>query len=217
MYFKSTWFRCIYNVENILTQITLFTHEYYVINYSNNIHHNQFRVGGRYLLSCFHDKITGQVLCSILHILGFFIKMFRICIPIKLPWYIGWNRIPSAFKSIILVGLHSSFFRSVWYHTHSMGLFQIFTQIIAWICNCIHCLNRIRHWRVITCYSLQWRHIGCDVVSNHRRIVCLLNRLFRRRSKKTFKLRVTGLLTCGCPHKGSETRKMCFVDLIKYP
>ena len=43
--------------------------------------------------------------------------------------------------------------------------------------------------------SLQWRNNGCDGVSTHRRLDGLLNRLFRRRSKKTSKLRVTGL--CG--------------------
>ena len=41
--------------------------------------------------------------------------------------------------------------------------------------------------------TLQWRHNGRDGVSNHRRLECLLNRLFRHRSKKTLKLRVTGL------------------------
>ena len=41
--------------------------------------------------------------------------------------------------------------------------------------------------------SLQWRHNGRDSVSNHQPHDCLLNRLFRRRSKKTSKLRVTGL------------------------
>ena len=40
--------------------------------------------------------------------------------------------------------------------------------------------------------SLQWRHNGRDGVSNHQPHDCLLNRLFRRRSKKTSKLRVTG-------------------------
>ena len=40
---------------------------------------------------------------------------------------------------------------------------------------------------------LQWRHNECDGVSNHQPHDCLLNRLFRRRSKKTSKLRVTGL------------------------
>ena len=40
---------------------------------------------------------------------------------------------------------------------------------------------------------LQWRHNGRDGVSNQRRLDCLLNRLFRRRSKKTSKFCVTGL------------------------
>ena len=40
---------------------------------------------------------------------------------------------------------------------------------------------------------LQRRHYGRDGVSNHQPHHCLLNRLFRRRSKKTSKLRVTGL------------------------
>ena len=43
------------------------------------------------------------------------------------------------------------------------------------------------------CGTLQWHHNVCDNVSNHQPHHCLLNRLFRRRSKKTSKLRVTGL------------------------
>ena len=42
-------------------------------------------------------------------------------------------------------------------------------------------------------HSLQWRHNKCDGVSNHQHLACLLNRLFKRRSKKIPKLRVTGL------------------------
>ena len=42
-------------------------------------------------------------------------------------------------------------------------------------------------------HILQWRHNERHGVSNPRRNDCLLNRLFRRRSKKTSKLRVTGL------------------------
>ena len=41
--------------------------------------------------------------------------------------------------------------------------------------------------------SLHWRHNERDCVSNHRTHECLLNRFFRRRSKKTSKLRATGL------------------------
>ena len=47
--------------------------------------------------------------------------------------------------------------------------------------------------------SLRWRHNGRDSVSNHQPHDCLLNRLFRRRSKKTSKLRVTGLCAGNSP------------------
>ena len=40
-------------------------------------------------------------------------------------------------------------------------------------------------------YQLRWRYNDRDGVSNHRRLDCLLNHLFRRRSKKTSKLRVS--------------------------
>ena len=43
-----------------------------------------------------------------------------------------------------------------------------------------------------TTLPLQWRHNGRDDVSNHQRHDCLLNRLFRHRSKKMSKLRVSG-------------------------
>ena len=41
--------------------------------------------------------------------------------------------------------------------------------------------------------TLQWRHNECEGVSNHQHLNCLLSHLFRRRSKKTSKLPVTGL------------------------
>ena len=70
-------------------------------------------------------------------------------------------------------------------------------------------------------FSLQWRHNDHDRVSNHQPHGCLLNLLFRRRSKKTSKLRVTGLCVgnspgpVNSPHKGPVTRKMVpFDDVI---
>ena len=66
--------------------------------------------------------------------------------------------------------------------------------------------------------TLQWRHNGPDCVSNHLPHDCLLKRSFRRRSKKTSKLRVTGLCTgihrrsVNSPHKGPVTRKMFPID-----
>ena len=49
---------------------------------------------------------------------------------------------------------------------------------------------------------LQWRHNGRECVSNHQPHDCLLNRLFNRRSKKTSKLRVTGLCMGNSPVTG---------------
>ena len=50
--------------------------------------------------------------------------------------------------------------------------------------------------------SLQWRLNKRDGFWNNRRVDGLLNRLFRRRSTKTSKLRVTGLCEGNSPVTG---------------
>ena len=50
--------------------------------------------------------------------------------------------------------------------------------------------------------SLKWRHNERNGVSNHQPHDCLLNRLFRHRSKKTLKFRVTGLCEGNSPVTG---------------
>ena len=59
---------------------------------------------------------------------------------------------------------------------------------ISWI-------SRLALW-LLQPWSLQWRDNDHDSISNHQPRGCLFNRLFRRRSKKTPKLRVTSPL-CG--------------------
>ena len=59
-------------------------------------------------------------------------------------------------------------------------------------------LHNIVHtppWRKVTVMVVDGLVVimSADSVSNHQRLYCLLNRLLRRRSKKTSKLRVTGL------------------------
>ena len=56
--------------------------------------------------------------------------------------------------------------------------------------------------------SLRWRHNGRDSVSNHLLHDCLFKRLFRRRSKKTSKLRVTGLCAAKSPGTGEFPAQM---------
>ena len=55
---------------------------------------------------------------------------------------------------------------------------------------------------------LQWRYNGRDSFSNHQSHDCLLNRLSRRRSNKTSKLRVTGLCAGNSPGTGEFPAQM---------
>ena len=57
--------------------------------------------------------------------------------------------------------------------------------------------------------SLPWRHNRRDSVSNHQPHDCLLNRLFRHRSTKASKLRVTGLCA-RIPRTNGQLRGKCF-------
>ena len=56
-------------------------------------------------------------------------------------------------------------------------------------------------------YPLQWRHNGRDGVSNHQPYDCLPNRLFRGRSQKSSKLRITGLCVGNSPVAGEFPAK----------
>ena len=69
--------------------------------------------------------------------------------------------------------------------------------------------------------TLLWRHNGGECVSNHQPHDYFLNRVFRRRSKETSKLRVTGLCAGNSPGTGefpaqraSYAEKFPFDDVI---
>ena len=68
-------------------------------------------------------------------------------------------------------------------------------------------------------HPLHWRHNGHISVSNYQPHDCLLNRLSRRRSKKTSKPRFTDLCVgihrwpVNSPHKWPVTRKMFLWDV----
>ena len=76
--------------------------------------------------------------------------------------------------------------------------------------------NNWWNWQLkwVKSISLQWRHYECDGISNCQRLDFLLNSLFRRKSKKTSKLGVTGLCEgnslwlVNYAHKGPVTWKL---------
>ena len=59
------------------------------------------------------------------------------------------------------------------------------------------CHDVAQWWEVTP--RLPWRHNDRDSVSNHQHLDCLFNCLFRRRSKKSPKLRVTSLCVGNSP------------------
>ena len=77
-------------------------------------------------------------------------------------------------------------------------IFDAWNIYCTWVWNGLY-----RFWlRCVYIDSLRWRHNEPDGVSNHLRINCLLNRLFRLRSKKTSMLRLAGLCKVNSPVTG---------------
>ena len=70
------------------------------------------------------------------------------------------------------------------------------------------CQKRVSQAGVTASHTLQWRHNEHDGVSNYQPHHCLLNLLFGRRSKKTSKLRVTGLCVGNSPGTGEFPAQM---------
>ena len=63
--------------------------------------------------------------------------------------------------------------------------------------------------------TIRWRHNERADVSNHRRLQCLLNCLFRRRSKETSKLCVTGRCEGNSPVTGEfPAHRACYAENV---
>ena len=95
---------------------------------------------------------------------------------------------------------------SVGDYTHGHNLCHLseitLMDIICVICRRLHSENYYHTT------PLRWRHNELDGVSDHQPHDCLLNRLFGCRSKKTSKLRVTGLCVGNSPGTGEFSAQM---------
>ena len=101
------------------------------------------------------------------------------------PFYaIYFDKLRSLYKFVLVCLMHRI-------GNGETGTFQSFFERNKDIHN--HNKRQNEHYDILSFPPWQWRHNDREGVSNHRRIDCLLNRLFSRRSKKTPKLRVTGL------------------------
>ena len=77
-----------------------------------------------------------------------------------------------------------------------------------WIVHKLRLECGLWHAVVLNATTLQWRHNDYGSVSNHQPHGCLPNRLFRCRSQKTSKLRVTGLCVGNSPGTGEFSTQM---------
>ena len=91
-------------------------------------------------------------------------------------------------------------------------------RILCWSLRLVWMMNvRWKHTK-----ALHWRHNERDGVSNHQPHDFLLNRLFRRRSNETSKLRATGLCEgihrwpVNSPHKGRKMFPFNEVIMIRH-
>ena len=82
----------------------------------------------------------------------------------------------------------------------------IYAHICLLCCRVTLVTNCARCYKIS--YPLRWSHNERDGVSNHQRHVYLLKRLFRRRSNKASKLRVTGLCAGNSPGIGEFPAQM---------
>ena len=129
-----------------------------------------------------------------LHIIG----TFNRAVGREIVWEI-WKQCDHACRGFYMINVRScSEHKQSTRRGHSVKRamrFPVCQAIVLW-------LNQL--WRV----SLWWRHNGHDSVSNNQPHDCLPNRLFRRRSKKTSKPRVTGLCVGNSPGTGEFPAQM---------
>ena len=82
----------------------------------------------------------------------------------------------------------------------SIQIYHLRYTLYAKVCSCMPPNLCGENFLLLT--TVQWSHYGYDGVSNHHRLDCLFKHLFRRRSKKTSKFRVTGLCVVNSPGTG---------------
>ena len=149
-------------------------------------------------------------------------------IPVR-PWWLCCrdlgNHLPNGW-----INDKSNLFGDIWWKKCYRGTMYIWASILTthnlrcgWYIDKVYIITeqlvynagpRRRHcedskWMAYSkTYTLQWRHDRRHTVSNNQPHRCLLSRLFRRKSKKTSKVRVNGLCVMNLPVTGEFPAQM---------
>ena len=118
-------------------------------------------------------------------------------------WWLGTEQVPSHCLNQWWAGLVMHIYVSwpQWDNSSNGEMETLFTLILisctpewCFLVNNIQCDFEMESLkRTYSHATLQWLHNERDGISNHQRLNCLLNRLFRRRSNKTLNHHITGL------------------------
>ena len=139
--------------------------------------------------------------------------------PIVRCWYVFFPLKPGQNGGHFVDDNSFSWTKITFWYDNRAALIQIMAgvhyQNQRWLSLMTRCNGLLR--------SSLWCHNGHDGVSNHQPPDCLLSRLFRRKSKKISKLRVTGLcegnstVTGEFPaQRASNAENVSFDDVIIY-
>ena len=107
------------------------------------------------------------------------------CAHIRYSWFRQMASFPMIVHNSLYVIHH-------WHKARQCLIRSLFPPIFSLYSTCRGIWTRFANSYILLWFPLQWHHNGRDCVSNHLPNKCLLNLLFRRSSKKTSKLRVTG-------------------------
>ena len=129
------------------------------------------------------------------------------------PWLLHWTLLLGCGHVAAMWNWYCLSTGSTRHETHvKMTTGRVETTFAPEICPWFRCVFFYMIFIVNTCcvffISLRWRHNDPDGVSSHQPYDYLLNRLFRHRSKKTSKLRVTGLCVGNSPETGEFPAQM---------
>ena len=138
--------------------------------------------------------------------------MLRIHLTISQHWFKWWLGTEQATNHYLNQWQWGKWVKVYWCTVY-VDVFMILCALCSFFemsCQSIWAASFYQQWnaRLIRKYTLRWRRNGHGGVSNHQPHHCLLNRLFGCRSKKTSKVRVTGLCVGNSPGTGEFPSQM---------
>ena len=116
-----------------------------------------------------------------------------------------WDKTMTRYRQTLSLWGKQSKTSMMWQSVANLGAYTVMTTEHCYSNHDVDCVRCVYSWGA---FSLRWRHNGHDGISNHQPHHCLLNLLFGCWSKKTSKLRGSGLCVGNSPGTGEFPAQM---------